>query len=355
VARLESQPPQSAAAGRPSRWWHVFGRPLDERDRARVEQSLFNDAGGNLTPYVVRVAVLTALSALIASFGLLENSSAVVIGAMLVSPLMQPIIGLAAALVSVQGRRQFVSVALIAMAVVESVALSALVALIAPLFQVVTITPEILARTSPGILDVGIAFAAGAAGAYVTVRHQAAVAFPGAAIAVALMPPLAALGILLERGNRHLAAGTLLFFATNLFGIVVASMIVLSASRLAVHRRVMWHNRLAIVLPALIALAIAYPIVKSSTTTYRTHRDEARARSLLLPPLRAQNLGIESLSIVDQDGNFVASVDVAGPAEPVGSDGLARALADGLGRPVHLILRWTRRTEFTSGATPPAD
>ena len=92
-----------------------------------------------------------------------------VIGAV-VSPLMQPIIGLAAAVVGLNARRQLVSTGLIVLTAAESIGLAALVAWIVPVFQAVTITPEILLRTAPGILD--LACAAGAAGAYVTARNR---------------------------------------------------------------------------------------------------------------------------------------------------------------------------------------
>jgi uncharacterized hydrophobic protein (TIGR00271 family) len=325
---------------------------LTESDRNRIEHALFSDRAGELGPYVYRVATLTALSSLIASFGLLENSSAVVIGAMLVSPLMQPIIGLAASIVGLEGRRQLVSIGLIALAGVESVLLAALVAWIVPAFQSVTITPEILARTSPGILDLGIACAAGAAGAYITVRRRAAAALPGAAIAVALTPPLATFGILIEGGHGQLAGGAFLLFATNLFGIVLAAACVLSARRLAVHSAITSRGRLTVLVPLLVAILVAYPLVKKSAAAYAMTKDESLAQAVLYPSLRAQDLGIENLTLVEQRGQVTASVDVAGPEPVTGTSELARDLAERLQRPVTLIFRWTKRTETTASAVP---
>ncbi len=321
---------------------------LSESERSRVEETLFSDGPGELRPYVYRLATLTAFSTLIATFGLLENSSAVVIGAMLVSPLMQPIIGLAAALVGVEVRRQLVSLTLILFAALESVGLAALVAWIVPTFQVVTITPEILLRTSPGILDLGIALVAGAAGAYVTVRGKAAAALPGAAIAVALMPPLAALGILLQRGNSHLASGAFLLFATNLFGIILASAAVLSFTSLAIHRTLSRRGRLAILVPLLIAIAVAYPLARRTLTSYEAAKDESIAHSVLFPPLRAQGLGIQDINLVRSPAGTVVSVDVTGPSPATGENELSLALARRLHRQVSLILRWTKRTETTA-------
>jgi uncharacterized hydrophobic protein (TIGR00271 family) len=325
---------------------------FDAAERERAREDLFSDGPGELGPYVVRIVALTALSALIASFGLLESSSAVVIGAMLVSPLMQPIIGLAAAIVGVEGRRQLVSLGLIALAALESIGLAALVAWVVPVFQAVTITPEILLRTSPGILDLGIACAAGAAGAYVTARGRAAVALPGAAIAVALMPPLAALGILLEGGHEHLAGGAFLLFTTNLFGIVLASAFVLSSRRLAVQRALSLRGRVAVAVPLATAIAVAYPLARTTATSYREAKDTALVRSVIFPPLRDEGLGIQDLTVVEDHGELVASVDVAGPQAPADAPGLSLALADRLHRQVSLILRWTKRTELTAIASP---
>ncbi len=332
--------------------WNARSAPLSGAERAEIELSLFSDRAGELGPYVYRVVVLTGLSALIASFGLLENSSAVVIGAMLVSPLMQPIIGLAAAIVGLNARRQLVAIGLILLAVCESVGLASLVAWIVPVFQAVTITPEILLRTGPGILDLGIAFAAGAAGAYVTVRRRAVIALPGAAIAVALMPPLAAFGILLERGNGKLAGGAFLLFATNLFGIILASALVLSIRRLSLHTSKRAGSRAALVIPLAVAAVVAYPLVKDTTRAYNAANDEALVRSTLIPPLREQNLGIENITLVEQHQQLTASLDIAGPQPVTGTGELSLELANRLRRPVTLIFRWTRRTETTAAANP---
>ena len=315
---------------------------------------MFSDSPGELLPYFYRVAVLTACSALIATFGLLENSSAVVIGAMLVSPLMQPIIGLSASIVALETRRQLVSIMVIFFAAVESVALAALVSWVVPGFQVVTITPELLLRTSPGILDLGVALVAGAAGAYVTVRGKASAAFPGAAIAVALMPPLAAFGILLERGNGQLASGAFLLFATNLFGIILASAAVLSLSRLSIHRNLTAHGRLALLAPLMVAIVVAYPLARRTATSYRGAKDESIARSVLVPALRAQDLGIQTITVAKNRGQTVVSLDITGPHPATGVNTLSTELAQRLDRPVTLILRWTKRTETSALVGAPA-
>ena len=245
-------------------------------------------------PYVYRVVTLTALSSLIASFGLLQNSAAVVIGAMLVSPLMQPIIGLAAAIVSIDSRRQLISIGLITLSALESVALAALVAWIAPTFQAVTITPEILLRTAPGILDLGIACAAGASAptspSATVPRPRSRRCDRGRPHATPRRGRHPA-----RRGNGHLAAGAFLLFTTNLFGIVLAAALTLSTRRLLVEHRVERQCRVALLVPIVVAFAIAYPLVRQSSAADRQVTDESLVRSVLVPPLRAQGLGIQTL------------------------------------------------------------
>ena len=88
------------------------------------------------------------------------------------------------------------------------------------------LTPSIDARTAPGILDLGVALFAGAAGAFVAVKRTGTDALPGVAIAVSLVPPLATVGICLELGRMDDAAGALLLFLTNFTAIVVAASVV---------------------------------------------------------------------------------------------------------------------------------
>ncbi len=136
--------------------------------------------------------LLVLLSCSIATFGLITNSAAVIIGAMLVAPLMSPILGLS--LASVAGEQSMFRKAVIAL--VEgsllAVALSALLGLIAgwlPLDVFKVLPVEILSRTHPSPFDLGIGLAGGAAAAYALAQPRLSAALPGVAIATALMPP----------------------------------------------------------------------------------------------------------------------------------------------------------------------
>ena len=154
--------------------------------------------------------LLVLLSCSIATFGLITNSAAVIIGAMLVAPLMSPILGLS--LASVAGEQGLFRKAVIAL--VEggllAIVLSAILGLIANLLplDVFTVLPaEILARTHPSPFDLGIGLAGGAAAAYALAQPRLSAALPGVAIATALMPPLCTLGIVVALVNVGAALG----------------------------------------------------------------------------------------------------------------------------------------------------
>jgi uncharacterized hydrophobic protein (TIGR00341 family) len=163
--------------------------------------------------------ILTALSALVCGFGLLTDEVAVVIGAMVIAPLLGPVIalGLATTLADLTlGRRAVLtSAAGLAAALLVSVAMGALV-------HVDPTLPGIAARTEVGLADLGLAVAAGAAGTLAFTAGTAE-AVIGVMVAVALVPPLVTGGLLLGAGRPDLATGGLVLTTTNLVGLNLSS------------------------------------------------------------------------------------------------------------------------------------
>lgn len=167
--------------------------------------------------------VLITLAATIAAFGLLLNSPAVVIGAMLVAPLMSPMVGVGMAIVL--GDTRFLQLSL--QAVLRGMAFAMVVGVIVGFLRPgQPLTAEVLSRTQPTILDLLVALFAGLAGAYALVRSHAAAALPGVAIAAALVPPLAASGIALSHAQWAEAIGAWLLFAANFAAIVSAAVLI---------------------------------------------------------------------------------------------------------------------------------
>ena len=167
---------------------------------------------------------MLALAGLIALFGLLQNSEAVIIGAMLISPLMNPILSAALALLLGDGSLGRKSAAILAFSIAAVVGITWLVAWASPLKEA---TPQILARTNPNLLDLFIAFLSGLAGTLALRGSSASLTIvPGVAIAVAVVPPLAVVGYGLSTGQRSVAGGAFLLFVTNLVAIIISAAVV---------------------------------------------------------------------------------------------------------------------------------
>ena len=162
---------------------------------------------------------LTCLATLIAGLGLVAGNVAVVIGAMLVAPLMTPLIG--AGLALVQGNLRFLRAAL--RTVVAGFLLALGIGALIGLVLGPEASGEMISRGRPDPIDLAVAFASGMAAAWAIGRPNLSAALPGVAIAASLVPPIATSGIALVTGEHTLAAGASLLFATNLVAIVLGS------------------------------------------------------------------------------------------------------------------------------------
>lgn len=160
------------------------------------------------------------LSTGIATFGLVLNSTGVVIGAMLIAPLMTPIVELSMSLVATSSYLLVKSLSRVVASVLLVLLGSALITLVLPFREA---TPEILARTSPTLLDLFVAVCCAIAGAATTARpHSGATSTAaGTAIGISLVPPLCAAGFGLGSGNRPVAEGAFLLFTANFSAILV--------------------------------------------------------------------------------------------------------------------------------------
>lgn len=168
--------------------------------------------------------IMNILSAIIASYGLVTNSAAVVIGAMLVAMMLGPITGVALAIIDHRMpllRKSLITVFL-------GISLVVLVGFIVGwLHKDQPLTAEILSRTQPTSMDLMIALAGGTAGAYAMVSPHLSVAVVGVAVATALVPPLAASGILFANGEMQMGLGALLLALTNIIAIQFTNALVL--------------------------------------------------------------------------------------------------------------------------------
>ena len=162
--------------------------------------------------------VMMILSTLIATFGLFGNSSPVIIGAMILAPVISPIVSFSMGMVRYDIPMLKESFVTITAGTLVSLAFAAGVSLVIPLK---VLTPEIEARLSPTLLDMGIAVSSGIAAAYAHANEGIAKSLAGVAIAVALVPPLAVAGIGIGWWDWEVFSGAILLYATNLAGIIL--------------------------------------------------------------------------------------------------------------------------------------
>ena len=164
--------------------------------------------------------VMLILATMIATLGLFINSSSVIIGAMLLAPLMQPIVSLSMGVLRQDTTLEITGAKTILIGVLAVLFTAALIALLTPIER---LTSEMAGRLSPTILDMFVAIVSGAAAAYAKSDEKILGSLAGVAIAVALVPPIAVAGIGLGWGNLHMFSSAFLLFITNLVGIVLAA------------------------------------------------------------------------------------------------------------------------------------
>lgn len=210
--------------------------------------------------------VMNALAATIASYGLFANSPAVVIGAMIIALLLGPIVGVSLALVDSDMKALLRSLLTV---VAGAAGVVATAFIIGTLHKDIPITAEITARTVPNLLDLMIALAGGAAGAYATVSFRLSVALVGVAIATALVPPLSSAGILLARGEGGLALGAFELAVVNLVAIQFSSSVVLWFTGFRRVNRTSGHPLSAFIRQNLLSIVILMALGVSLTITFR--------------------------------------------------------------------------------------
>ncbi|MEO0906068.1 MAG: TIGR00341 family protein [Pseudomonadota bacterium] len=308
------------------RWWRedVVGT-VDQAEviERRREDCLMSE----------RYLFLTAMSAGIAVLGLLLSSPAVVIGAMLLSPLMGPIMGLGFALAI--GDYLWLRQSAVSLAWGSAIAILLTAALVY-LSPIQTITPEIAARTQPNLFDLLIALFSAMAGAYAMIRGREGT-IVGVAIATALMPPLAVVGFGLATSNGTVFWGALLLYVTNLITIALTSwaMARMYGFKTSLSQRQSQFQNFAIV-AVFIALAVylGLSLVRfaGDANAQRITRNEILARfpeSTLINDLQVDYT--EDLVMID--------ATVLTPQLEQGiEDEIERALTNQLGRPVEMVL-----------------
>lgn len=219
---------------------------------------------------------LALSSSAIASLGLLSNSVAVIIGAMIVAPLMLPIRGLAFSVLRADSRLARAALSAIVLGCGLAICMSSLLGLLVSMPE---FGSEVQARTQPNLLDLGIALAAGAVSGYAKLNKKIGDAIAGTAIAVALMPPICVVGLCIAQGQWLGAWGALLLFITNLVGIAMACMSVFATFD---HGRHIDRTRRVLAWTAALTALLIVPLGYSLHTVLRQGQLVAATKRLLV-------------------------------------------------------------------------
>ncbi|MBK5969971.1 MULTISPECIES: DUF389 domain-containing protein [Thiorhodovibrio] len=292
-----------------------------------------------------RFYVMVVVSTLIAGFGLVTNSTAVVIGAMLVAPLMTPIFGISLALVRDDAR--LIHRAMLAELLGMALAVGMGFVVGATLISVdpyLSITPEMLSRTKPNLADLIVAVLAGLAGAYALLDEKISPALPGVAIATAIVPPLANAGLCLAFGAYSGAIGSFLLFVTNVVSILLISSILFY--RAGVHRiaGVTRSNNIIrkVGVTAIGFLLIVGVLTHSLFSITRNRITEHEIKKRLTVELAGYTVsGVDKLLTNIRDGRVHALAQIHAPVkvDPDIVQRLEDQLAEKLQMPVSLVVR----------------
>ncbi len=288
---------------------------------------------------LINFFVLLLLATVIATFGVLSDSTATVIGAMIVAPLMGPIMATAAAIVMGSAQRALRALALVAAGIVSTILLSWLLAAVMPDVTIsIDYNSQITSRITPGLMALVTALASGAAGAYIIMREEIADSMGGVAIAISLVPPLCVVGIALSKGSWEAAGGALLLFLTNFLAILLAGGTVFLLSglgRLAISNELARTRRNAFIVVVTATLLVAIPL---STTSYQvvTAALENRAAVGDTESWLADTT-YKVVSVAVYDDQVVVTVEGDGSLRPLRL--LANQLAQTLKRPISVNLR----------------
>ena len=323
-------------------WLRTFWRQEPSAEEAAAVDEILPE-GAEFPVYLVRFTVLLVLSATIAAFGLLQDSAAVVIGAMLVAPLMTPMIASAAAIVTARNGRLVRALLVVLWGTLLGVATGYVVATIAHGGVTASgeLPGELQARTFPGLLDLGIAVAAGFAGGYVTPRRSTAGALPGVGIAVALVPPLATVGITAQLGLSTEARNAFLLFATNLAAIVFSAALALVLTGFRPAQSTPGHPlRLRLLLTVVGVALVAVPL---TLHTLSTIDDERLQRAVTVAVAEWDgDARLTDFTADAHDGRATVEVVVTGRGDPRPAWQLAELIRSHYGKPVDLRLYYQR-------------
>ncbi len=285
---------------------------------ARVRDALVFE-GPNVKTKLIRFWILLILASAIAATGLLADSIATVIGAMIIAPLMLPIMGLAFGVSNGDGRVIAVSLAVGLGGIATAIGVGWVVFQFMSAAFDPTQVEQIMNRTAPNLIDLLAALFTGVAGAFAIGRKDISDTLPGVAIAISLVPPLANAGILLGAGRTDLAGGSILLFVTNYLAILLTGSLVfglMGYPRAALVRSSRWARRTAIALAVLMFVVILVPLGFQSLQAYLSHSLVGGATDAATEWLEGSDYSIVSVGLDTKQAALRVVVSGSGELPP---------------------------------------
>lgn len=337
LAKRAARPDLSPAEKMRRRWLARLAPTLTPSEKADVvRQALELSVPGIDFPF------LMLLSSLLASFGLLQNSAAVIIGAMLVAPLMSPLMSFSVGLLL--GNLRLMRTA--AFTTLTGVLLGLGVAFVSGIVMPIDVsTAEMLARGEPSLLDMGVALASGAAGAYAMARRDIPAALVGVAIAAALVPPLCTVGLALAFGEAQLASGAALLFLTNIVSISLAGSAVFAW--LGLRPVPGSHTRRQILVLLAVLSILALPLVGAFREAVRLEQEMSKVRTVL----EDEFAQAEVVDIQLSGSKVTATVRGTEFITRARVQSAEQSLKDELGREMHLEVTYWRMVTPYAGSS----
>lgn len=305
-------------------------------DVPNFESKLFF-AGERKRPYLERFFTLLILATIIATAGVLGDSTATVIGAMIVAPLMTPIMATAAALIMGNMPRTLNRLGLVLAGVFVVIILSWLFGFFYPGIILFEENSQITARIPPRFIDLIAALASGAAGAFCMSRDDIADSLPGVAISISLVPPLCVVGIAISGSDWDAATGAFILFITNFLAILLAGgavLAVLGLNSAAMNEVKGTARRKAFALIIIAVLLVMIPLVITGNKITEETFTELQARRAAVQWTTGSDFRMRQ---VLASGNTVY-IAMVGHGDPPEFDDLVTAVEGSVGRPLNINL-----------------
>ncbi len=330
---------------------------IARQDLDYMRDAVFFD-GPEVKQRLSRFWMLITLSAVIAGAGIVSDSTATIIGAMIVAPLMVPIQG--TMLSSVLGDRKNLlrSLGILIVGSVIAIAIGWLLGVVVPGVVDAQNNAQVASRVSPRLIDLLAALATGAVGSIALVRRDISDTLPGVAIAISLVPPLVVVGLTLQAHQWSQAGGATLLFITNVAAILGVGTVVMALY--GVHRMTpqlgtaesrALNRRNAVFVIAALVVIVAVPLTTESVTIVQQTNSEAAVTTASQSWERATGWTLVSVT-TNSHGNVIAQFE--GPPPYPSTAGLKVSLIQHGVTPGNVQVQLTPRVTVNvgSGSSP---